>query len=185
MRCVCCVVLCCVVLCCAVLCCVVWCGVVWCGVVWCGVVCCVLCVVCCVVLCGVVWCCGVVVLWCCGVVVLWCCCVVVLLCCCVVVLWCCGVVVLCCCVVVLLCCCVTGCWLFGEERSTMRLCQRHRSQTPGVPATPEPSMTKNSSSSRAPKTGAQLQDNPEERKKCGKTPKTLHRRPNRHVRHPS
>ena len=29
----------------------------------------------------------------------------------------------------------------------------------------EPSMTKNSSSSRAPKTGAQLQDDPEEREK--------------------
>ena len=51
--------------------------------------------------------------------------------------------------------------LFWTRRSTMRLCQRHRStncaicgrtprcQTPGVPATPEPSMTKNSSSSRA------------------------------------
>ena len=52
-------------------------------------------------------------------------------------------------------------WLFQTRRSTMRLCQRHRSmscamcgrtpgsQTPGVPATPEPSTTKNSSSSRA------------------------------------
>ena len=30
----------------------------------------------------------------------------------------------------------------------------------------EPSMTKNSSSTRAPKTGAQLRDNPEEREKC-------------------
>ena len=36
----------------------------------------------------------------------------------------------------------------------------------------EPSTTKNSSSSRAPKTGAQLRDNPEEREKCGKPPKT-------------
>ena len=35
----------------------------------------------------------------------------------------------------------------------------------------EPSMTKNSSSSRAPKTGAQLQDDREEREKCP----TLHR----------
>ena len=34
-----------------------------------------------------------------------------------------------------------------------------------------PSTTKNSSSSRAPKTGAQLRDNPEEREKCGKTAK--------------
>ena len=33
----------------------------------------------------------------------------------------------------------------------------------------EPSTAKNSSSSRAPKTGAQLRDNPEEREKCGKT----------------
>ena len=35
----------------------------------------------------------------------------------------------------------------------------------------EPSTTKNSSSSRAPKTNAQLRDNPEEREKCGKTAK--------------
>ena len=35
----------------------------------------------------------------------------------------------------------------------------------------EPSTTKNSSSSRAPKTGAQLRDNPEEREKCEKPPK--------------
>ena len=35
----------------------------------------------------------------------------------------------------------------------------------------EPSTTKNSSSSRAPKTGAQLRDDPEEREKCP----TLHR----------
>ena len=33
-------------------------------------------------------------------------------------------------------------------------------------------MTKNSSSSRARKTGAQLRDNPEEREKCGKTAKS-------------
>ena len=39
---------------------------------------------------------------------------------------------------------------------------------------PEPSMTRNSSSSRAPptaKTGAQLRDNPEERENCGKNAK--------------
>ena len=35
----------------------------------------------------------------------------------------------------------------------------------------EPSMTKNSSSSRARKTGAQLRDNPEEHEKCGKNAK--------------
>ena len=35
----------------------------------------------------------------------------------------------------------------------------------------EPSTTKNSSSSGAPKTGAQLRDNREERDKCGKTAK--------------
>ena len=51
--------------------------------------------------------------------------------------------------------------LFRTRRPTMRLCQHHQSincamcgstpgsQTPGVPATPEPSMTKNSSSSSA------------------------------------
>ena len=40
-------------------------------------------------------------------------------------------------------------------------------------------MTKNSSPSRAPKTGAQLRDNPEEREKCGKTAKnSLQRRHN-------
>ena len=33
-----------------------------------------------------------------------------------------------------------------------------------------PSMAKNSSPSRAPKTGAQLRDNPEEREKCEKSP---------------
>ena len=38
----------------------------------------------------------------------------------------------------------------------------------------EPWMTKNSSSSRAPKTGAQLRDDPEEREKCP----TIHRRQN-------
>ena len=41
----------------------------------------------------------------------------------------------------------------------------------------EPSTTNNSSSSRVPKTGAQLRDNPEEREKFGKTrPEPLHRR---------
>ena len=35
----------------------------------------------------------------------------------------------------------------------------------------EPSTTTNSSPSRAPKTGAQLRDNPEEREKCGKSAK--------------
>ena len=45
----------------------------------------------------------------------------------------------------------------------------------------EPSTTKNSSSSRAPKTGAQLRDNPEERENCGKTvKKKLHRRHTQH-----
>ena len=50
----------------------------------------------------------------------------------------------------------------------------------------EPSTTKNSSSSRAPKTGAQLRDNPEEREKWPKkSDEPLHRRHNRHVRQPS
>ena len=48
------------------------------------------------------------------------------------------------------------------------------------------SMAKNSSPSRAPKTGAQLQDNPEERKKWPKkAEKTVHRRHNRHKRQPN
>ena len=41
----------------------------------------------------------------------------------------------------------------------------------------EPSMAKNSSPSRAPKTGAQHRDNPEERNKCGKSAKNPINRP--------
>ena len=50
------------------------------------------------------------------------------------------------------------------------------SQTPGVPATPEPSMTKNSSPSRAPKTGAQLQTTWRSAKNGKKSLKSPHRR---------
>ena len=49
----------------------------------------------------------------------------------------------------------------------------------------EPSMTKNSSSSRAPKTGAQLPDNPEERENCGKTAKSPSPPPLLKVEYPS
>ena len=71
---------------------------------------------------------------------------------------------------------------------TMQLIQCGRtpgSQTPGVPATPEPSMTKNSSPSRAPKTGAQLQTTWRSAKNGKKRPKKPSSPPNPGKAYPS
>ena len=62
------------------------------------------------------------------------------------------------------CCCVLLCVVVVVVLTTleMRVCPRH----PSTNCAREPSTVTSSSPSRAPKTGAQLRDNPEEREKC-------------------
>ena len=66
------------------------------------------------------------------------------------------------------CCCWCCCWCFFQDGSSEEMSMSAKSCANWHG---EPSMTKNSSSSRAPKTGAQLRDNLEEREKCEKSPK--------------
>ena len=137
------------------------------GLVWFGLVCCGV-----GVLCGLVWF-GVVLVWFGVVVGCW---LLVVVCCCLLLF-----VVVCCCLLLfvsvgcwlLVVGCwllVVGCWLLvvGCKMLTEREVYVHNLLRLIVQ---EPSTTKNSSSSRAPKTGAQLRDDPEEREKCP----TLHR----------
>ena len=90
-----------------------------------------------------------------------CCCVVVLLC----------VVVCCCCCWWWWWCCVVVCVVLLCVVVVVVTTENEVMSIPtqlGSKLAREPSMAKNSSPSRAPKTGDQLRDNLEERKKCGK-----------------